>query len=641
VSGTTANPVVTPARAARLPLLLVVAALAALLLAAYANSFRVPFLFDDTQAIPQNPTLQSWREALSPPGNGVTVSGRPLLNLSFALNRSLSSNDVWSYHVANLGIHFLAALTLFGLARRTFRTAALNDRFGAAADGLALLLAALWAVHPLQTESVTYVVQRAESLAGLFYLLTVYCFVRGAQAPVGPWRWYATSAALCLLGIATKETLVTAPVVLLLYDRVFLAGSFRAAWRARRGAYALLLVSWLPLAILVLGTGGNRGGTFAFTPSGFTGYWLSQFEAICRYVQLTFWPHPLVLDYAFVKVSRLSEVAGYAAVVVTLLGMGAWAWFRRPAAGFLAAVFFILLAPASLMPGTIQTIVEHRMYLPLATVLALAVAAVHRLAGRRGLFVLGLAVPVFGVATFQRNADYQSALSMWRDTVVKAPGNARAHNNLGNLLDDAGQIEEARREYEAALALQPDYASAHTNLAGLLIRQGRGEEIVARDREAVRAGPQSAVAHAQLGNTLALLGRWADAQAEFEAVLRLAPEDAMAHNNLGNVLFNLGRADAAAAQFERALPQLDNPTLRFNLGTALATTGRTSDALAHFEIAAKQDPHRAEIPYSMGVLLFNEGRRDEAIPRLREALRLDPNYAEARQLLTELGQAVP
>ena len=196
---------------------------------------------------------------LCPPSHGETVSGRPVLNLSLALNYAVSGCDVRGYHVTNLAIHLAAALLLFGIVRRTlprFRGCGGGQQLARLqlATPLALAIALLWAVHPLQTESVTYIVQRAESLMGLFYLLTLYCFLRGAGSARAIF-WYAGSVLACLLGMATKEVMVSAPLVVLLYDRTFLAGSFREAWRRRWAYYLALAATWLLLAWLVAQTG--------------------------------------------------------------------------------------------------------------------------------------------------------------------------------------------------------------------------------------------------------------------------------------------------------------------------------------------------------------------------------------------------
>ena len=158
-------------------------ALVTLCLVAYHNSFTGPFIFDDVRSIRDNPTIRHlWPigQCLHPPHqHGLTVEGRPLINLSLAINYALGRQKVWGYHALNLAVHILAGLTLLGVVRRTLQQPRLLGCFGRAANGLALTIAILWAVHPLQTESVTYVIQRAESIMGLFYLLTLYCFIRG------------------------------------------------------------------------------------------------------------------------------------------------------------------------------------------------------------------------------------------------------------------------------------------------------------------------------------------------------------------------------------------------------------------------------------------------------------------------------
>jgi len=192
---------------------------------------------------------------LSPPRwSGIT--GRQLINLSLAVNYAVGGTRVWGYHALNLAVHILAGLTLFGIVRRTLLQPRLRGRFGAAANGLALTTAVLWTVHPLQTESVTYIIQRCESMMGLFYLLTLYCFIRGA-ASQRPRLWYGLCVTACALGMACKEVMVSAPLMVLLYDRTFVSGSFRVAWRRHGRLLGALAGTWVLLGYLVA-----SGGTF-------------------------------------------------------------------------------------------------------------------------------------------------------------------------------------------------------------------------------------------------------------------------------------------------------------------------------------------------------------------------------------------
>ncbi|OHE81910.1 MAG: hypothetical protein A3G75_02880 [Verrucomicrobia bacterium RIFCSPLOWO2_12_FULL_64_8] len=650
--------------------------------AAYANTLRAPFVFDDVASIVDNPTIRRlwppW-EALSPPPEwGFTVSGRPVLNLSFAVNYAISGLGVWSYHALNLLIHVFAGLTLFGLVRRTLARPALSHSFGSRTAGLALAITLLWSLHPMQTEAVTYVVQRAESLMGLFFLLTLYGFVRATDSP-RPRRWWILSFVACLLGVGTKELVALAPVMALLYDRTFVSGSFREAWRRHRWPLLALAATWLPLAGLLAGTGGNRGGTSGFgSGASWTGYWLTQFEAVTRYLGLSFWPYPLVFDYGKIAPGGFSATLPWAIPVVGLAAATAWALWRRPVPGFLGAWFFGILAPTSVVPGTLQMIVEHRMYLPLAAVVALvAGAAARRLDGRWLLAATVILAMAAGVATARRNAVYRNDQGLWEDTLAKRPGCARAHNNLGALLQGQGRFEEAIAQYRESLRLDsttpqtyynlgysllragrpaealapfeeavrqlPYYFNAHLYLANALVRLDRASEALAHYEAAIRFDPSPAEAHLQYGVALAALGRWRDALEHYTEAVRLKPDHAEAHSNWGVALLRLNEAAAAVEHFEAALrlkPKL--PELHYNLGQALDSLGRRSEAISHYAEAVRLAPDYAAAQLNLGIALGQTGRLAEGIEHLREAARFSPASPEPHTnlgiALTEVGR---
>ena len=375
---------------------------------AYRNSLNGPFIFDDKLAIVSNLTIRRlwpiWKP-LCPPSHGETVTGRPLLNLSLAVNYAISGLNVWSYHVANLAIHILAAWLLFGILRRTFLLPSLGNSQIPAPTCLALAIAMLWAIHPLQTESVTYIVQRAESLVGMFYLLTLYCFIRGATSGGGRY-WYAAAVLACLLGMASKEVMVSAPLMVLLYDRAFLAGSFREAWRRHYGVYLALASTWLLSGWLVV-VAGSRGGTAGFGAGVSSwAYLCTQFGAIVHYLKLSVWPRPLLFDYGPDTVPITLAIIPNA-LFVGLLGLATLvALWRWPKIGFLGAWFFAILAPTlSIVPVATQVVAEHRMYLPLAAVvIAVTLAgylvfwklACHGLLLRRMAGLFGVCVAIAG-----------------------------------------------------------------------------------------------------------------------------------------------------------------------------------------------------------------------------------------------------
>jgi Flp pilus assembly protein TadD len=577
------------------------AILAAGAIAVYSGTFSIPLLYDDVPTIVENSTIRHWETVLRPPDNS-TASGRPVLNLSLAANYAVSGTAVGSYHAVNLAIHILAGLTLFGIVRRT-----LAPRTGASASVIAFSASLLWVLHPLQTESVTYIVQRAESLMGLFYLLTLYCFIRGAGAG-GPGRfwWLAASVCACLLGMGTKEVMVSAPLVVLLYDRTFLAGGFREAFRRRFKAYAALASTWLVLACLAVSTHG-RGGT-AGSGSG-VAWWryaLTQSEAIAHYLRLCFWPHPLIFDYGSALVRPSLGVLPYALLIMAMVAAVAWALVRRPAIGFLGASFFaVLAASSSVVPVATETMAEHRMYLPLAAVAVLVVLGIHRWLGR-GTLPLCLALAAgLSWATWQRNGTYRSSEEIWSDTVAKRPENERAQYNLGCILQaKPGRLGDAVAHYEEALRLKPGYAEAHNNL----------------------------------GNALDSLGRTTEAIAHFEEALRLKPNYVEAHNDLGIALGSVGRTPEAIEQYEEALRlKPDFFQASFNLGNALDSLDRTPEAIEQYEQALRIKPDDATIHfYLAGALLRTPGRIHDAAAHLREVVRLQPDNQQARQILARI-----
>ena len=614
-------------------------------LIAYRNSISAPFIFDDFPAIAENPTIRHlWPPgaALSPPANGSGVSSRPIVNLSLAINYAAGGLDVRGYHATNLAIHLLAGLVLLGVVRRTLRRPGLGSWANAHALSFAFATALLWTVHPLQTESVTCVIQRTESLGGLFYLLTLYGFVRAVDSP-RPGRWVAAMLGACLIGMATKEVLATAPLMVLLYDRTFVAGTFRQAWRLRRRWYLGLAATWLLLLFLVVGGGGRRGGTVGFglgvNPWE---YALTQCRAIGLYLQLSFWPHPLVVDYGGALVRHAAEVAPQILLVATLVVTTCIALFRWPALGFLGAWFLGILAPSSsVLPLVTQTMAEHRMYLPLAAVVLAVVLALGRLLGGRCLPVcLALAVAATWL-TVNRNSDYRDPARLWRANLAACPTSARAESNLGQVLYERGEWPEAITHYETALRLDPRLANAHYNLGLALARLGRIAEALARFSAAAEIQPSFVDAHLEWGRMLMKAKQPAAAAEQFAQALQLAPAQAPAHRELGLALVALGRTTEACEQYARAL-QLDPgfAEAEGNWGGALLRLNQVEPALEHLEHARRLNPRSPEVQSNLGIAFARLGRIPEALDCFAAAVQLDPNFADAQlNLGVALAQA--
>ena len=623
--------------------------------AAYHNSLRCPFVFDDLPAIVDNPTIRHLGrigEVLSLAANGGGSAGRPVFNLTLALNYALGGLDVRGYHAVNLALHALAGLALFGVVRRTLESVRCGSLLAGDSLGvsrassrlpldsnllIALIAALLWTVHPLLTESVTGVVNRAEILAGLFFLLTLYGFIRSTASPVAA-RWQALSIGACLLGMASKEWVVSAPVLVWLYDRTFVAGSFRAAWRHRRGLYLGLASAWALLVVVLIGSH-HRNETVGFglgvSPWSFA---LTQCLAITRYLRLSFWPHPLVFDYGTYLVRDPLAVAPHAAVLGLLVAGVLAALWRGRAVGFLGAAFFAILAPSSsVVPLTTQTMAEHRMYLPLAAIIVTVVLGLHALTGRRGLAVLLALTVALGWLTVRRNGDFRSEFAIWSDTVAQWPQNARARHRLGILLLTAGQAPEAISQYRQALRIEPDNPDILNALGHALFEAGRIGEAVDCYEQILRIQPDFAEVHNNLGVALTRLGRRAEAMEHFEQALRFKPDYADAHNNLGFALMQADRVAAAADHFEAALRlKPGNADAHLNLGNAYLRQGRAPEAIGQYEQALRINPDLAEAHSNLGYVLAGLGRLPEAIRHYEELLRIEPDDGDARQNLARL-----
>jgi tetratricopeptide (TPR) repeat protein len=535
-----------------IPLLVIAAALLA-----YQNSFTGPFILDDISSIQENPTIRHlwpiW-PALSPPHRGgLTVEGRPIINLSLAINYALGGTEVRGYHVLNLTIHILAGLTLLGVVRRTLLQPRLRERFGAVAEELALATALIWTVHPLQTESVTYIVQRAESMMGLFYLLTLYCFIRGAGA-TRPGPWYRLCVSACALGMASKEVMVSAPLMVLLYDRTFVSGSLREAWRRRRPLYLALASTWIVLGRLLPVSLRNAATNANINHVVWWEYLLTEPGVILHYLRLSMWPHPLCFDYYGWPMARTwMSVLPPALVMAPLLGATVWAWRTNSAWGFLSAWFFLILAPTSSIIPCDSPAYEHRMYLPLAAVAVLAVMGIRTLVGRRTVVVVMTLAISLGVLTWRRNRDYKTFLTMWQDTVAKCPNNPRARDCLGLALVGAGRIQDAIGQYEEALRIGPNYIGVHNHLGLALARSGNRQEAIKHYEQAIRIEPGSAEAHNNMATALFGLGKQQEAISHFEQALQIAPGSAPTHYNLGAALERMGQVGGAIEQYEQAL----------------------------------------------------------------------------------------
>lgn len=615
--------------------------------AVYWNTLPAPFTFDDEHAIVINEQIRHLSTSLSATEQGSPLAGRPLVSVSFAINYALGGLNVRGYRLVNIAIHVVCALLLFAVIRQAGRAfqARLADPKGPPRTELAFAAALIWMVHPLVSEAVNYVSQRTELMMAAFLLLTLYTAqlaggsVRsggggsnqpqrvalrrsaGAQAKAGRTRpaassesrvWLALSVVCCAMGMVCKETMAIAPIVVWLYDRTFVSGSFREALRQRWRYYAGLCATWLILVALLWSSPRGDSAGFAGASVSPWEYLLNQSVMIVRYLRLAIVPRGLVLDYGEPLPLTLSRVAPYAAAVTALLAATIIALVRRPAVGFLGAWFFLTLAPtSSIIPISTEVGAERRMYLPLIAIVVFVVIAIDavgraftarraatRSAPRKGapytaVGLVILIVGVFAAATIQRNAEYLSGLTLWQSVLDRWTPHARAHRNLAAELKLAGRTDEEIAHLRAAVTDIPEIRNL-------------------------------------LGGELLALGRHAEAARELQQYTHDHPRDADALSNLGIALGALGRNDEATQAFARAVDVDPNNGLsQRNLALHLLQQNDFDGAVPHAREAVRLTPNDPAAHNLLGLALIGQQMIDEAISEFRASLALQPDNNDA------------
>jgi tetratricopeptide (TPR) repeat protein len=606
--------------------------------AAYANSFSGAFVFDDLVYVMENPALRS----LWPPYDWLGFCpSRPLPYFTFAVNRALHGVDEFGYHVVNLAIHISTALALFGLVRRTLVLPNVAERYRAAADGLATVIALAWVVHPLCTQAVTYVYQRLESLAALFMVCCWYAFVRAYGDVARPRRgWSLVSAASVYAAMLCKESAAALPLLTLLYDRLFLAETWRDV-SPRRRYHAAAFCAWGVALGLIVATGSDYGKAGIASIGGITplSYALSQSGVLLHYLRLSFWPSGQCLDYGWPVAREWHQFVPQTAVVLGLLSLTGWGVYRGRMWSFPGCVFFLVLAPTSSIVPIADLMFEHRMYLPLAAVIALSACGAFELLYRSSsaetvrqrrlrwaAVACGGICIALAVATHFRNRDYADPLVMWHDCMAKAPNNPRSYYLLGQDRMVQHRFAEAEEFFYQALDRDPNYAAALLALAHLRIVAGRLEEAAWLLEQPTFHNRYDGW-HVVAGELCEAQGRFDEAAAHYAAALEINPLQPQAHGNLGVIAAKQGRHEEAAALYRRAAEiDLRDPSPRNNLGTYYAMRGEYALAEAAFRDALRVDPLHAESRANLGSLLDRTGRGDEALAELQRAVNDEPTY---------------
>jgi len=582
---------------------------------AYSTSFRGVFVLDDRPAIIENTTIRSlapsqWPRLLSPPPDA-TVSGRPVANITFAVNHAFASpapEGAWGYHAVNLLIHLTAALALFGVVRRTLSTSSFAGTLGPQAAALAAGVALLWAVHPLTTSAVTYIVQRVESLMSLFYLLTLYCGIRAGHAGRGQAAWTAAAIVSCGCGMGTKEVMITAPLAVWLWDVIFDGGSWNPVTnRRRRVLYAGLAATWIIAAVLLGRDSQARLMLTDVTAQGEVYGWSAlsylwtQAGVILHYLRQAVLAAPLAFDYYdWPRAASLGEAWLQVLVVGALVLAALVVAVRRHPLGFAGLLFFAVLAPtSSLIPIPTEPAAEHRMYLPLAILLAVLIPgvflALRRLSPRHAVagmaVVLVAATLVLAPATQARNRLFWSEDALWAHVVATRPGNARARFNYGLTLMTAGRAAAAETQMRAAVDLPADQetrAQVHLQLGAALSTQGKLEEGIRHLQRALALDPLLPEAESMLGQAYLDGGQIPIGLTHLTRALELDPDNLTV---LTRFTWVAATADNLTPQDRRAAVTTGERAVRLTggqniaalegLAAAYARQERFDDAIAH------------------------------------------------------------
>jgi tetratricopeptide (TPR) repeat protein len=638
-----------------LPVLILLSLLATLI---YSNTFSSPFHLDDMSNIVQNLKIRDL-------SNFIDFSGSRYIGfLSFALNYYFGGLEVFGYHLVNLLIHITNGFLVYLLVLLLFRSA--HDSQSLSAPWIALVTALLFVAHPIQTQAVTYIIQRLASLAALFYLLAVVAYLKWRMVPPGlrsRYGWYAVALLSTVLAMKTKENSFTLPFMLLLVEGIF----FRPI-TLKKGMALIPFLLTLPIIPLARADrlGEAEVGLLVRQTDiiPMPDYLFTQFRVIVTYLRLLLFPIHQNLDYDYPVYHSLFHPAVFFSFLL-LFGLFALAVYllirsQRPSSlsqlstqdskliSFGILWFFLALSVESSVIPIRDVIFEHRLYLPsIGFFLAstVCVFSSHRAleAGRpRGDILSFLARPtalgilvflilmLLAVATYQRNRVWKNDLTLWEDVVSKAPGKARGHNGLGAAYQTMGRSKAAIQEYQTAVRLIPNYLEPHYNLGLVYQSLGRFEEAIQEYQTVLRLNPDFFEAHSNLGIVYKHLGRFEKAIQEYERALTLNPQYVSAYINLGSAYHAQGRFEEAARNYREALRlSPDFLEAHNNLGLVYQSLGRFEEAIQEYQTVLRLNPDFFEAHSNLGIVYKHLGRFEKAIQEYERALTLNPQYVSA------------
>jgi len=629
----------------------------------YGNTLFHSFHFDDIPSILEKPWIRGLDKI---PEFIFSIWQRPLVILSFNINHAISGFEVWSYHLLNILFHAAATLLVYRLAALALKVFA-DAHPGASGrwQGVPFLSALLFALHPLSTQSVTYISSRSSILATVFYLASLILFFNGLlrikeDASTGSKRRiYGTAfwagAGMCFfLGFASKQIVVTLPAMMFLFHFYFASSEPFPKWFVRQGKWIALTGLPLAAAIVYKQFWGGGVASASHAPWPPCTYLLTQtFVVPFEYFRKLLFPFNLNIDTDFPVLSDWSNLANWTGIGVLLVYVAVCVQVSRKRsasmtgrwAGFGMAWTLITLLPTSSFVPLLDVTVEHRTYLPMVGFSFLLAGLLFSLAqdfkmpargslhfrnGGASVVLSGavLIVICFSAGVVSRNAVWKNEVTLWTDAKKKSPNLVRPYNNLGEAYDKLGKYDLAIREFESAIRLSPGYFFGLNNLGNVYGKKKDYLKAIQYFEKALAEKPDYAPAHYNLARALHLVGRPQDALKSYRRAIQFNPYFEQAFFNLANLALQSGLPNEAIANFKRFLKMQPNHSrARFGLGNAYARQGQFDKAYAEFEQSALLDPGFIFPQVNMANIQMQKGNVDRAIAIYNEVLSRRPKLA--------------
>jgi tetratricopeptide (TPR) repeat protein len=611
-----------------------------LVMGAYANSFSAAWQFDDKTNITGNLWIRNTSLNLTSLVQAMVQDhkqNRFFSNLTFALNYYFNRDRVGGYHLVNLLWHLAASGLVFCLLRVTFRRAGLPAK---RRDLAALLAAAVWAVHPLQTQAVTYIVQRQTVMASALMLGTLLAYIAGREARSRSLKraFYLAAGLSLLLALCSKEIAFVTPVLLLFYELYFFQNFSSAFLRRQRPAVVsaliflslLLTISLRPAVRSLIFSGYQQ---YPFTPGQRL---LTELRVLWQYLGLILWPlpsrlsvehDPLLSTSLFHPWTTLPAIAAWLCLLAAAIRYAR----RYPLLSF-ALLWYLanLFLESSFIP--LDLMFEHRLYLPsLALITPLIAAPVFFLHQRRAAGVcLGAIIVMFILGTLSRNHVWQTESSLWKDCIRKAPLKPRSYLGLGTVYWQEGEKDRAIATYHQALKLDPANAEAYFNLGCCYLQDDSYGPALADFSKAIALRPDYLQALNNRGNLYRLMGETDRALLDYGWALASNPYFLQAYLGRANTYLARGQEDLALADYSKVL-ELDSThaEAHFNRGNIYLNQGQLPRAIADYDQALASNPNYSKAYYNRGNAYSRQGQSDQAIADYSMALKLKPNYAKA------------